>query len=344
MEESFLYPFAEPPADGCLQEVGAGMFWLRMPLPFPPGHINLYCLAEPDGGWTMFDCGVHDDVTKELWSRVERDGLGGRPITRLLVSHWHADHAGLAGWLSLRHGAPVLMAASEFLQCRGLDRPPDCASVAAAEAFHRRQGLGGDGLAGLLDYMANGRRRHGPMPAEFDGLVHGQDVVLGGRHWRIFLCGGHALDLVAAWCPSANVFFTSDQVLPLISAHVGVMVMDPHADALGRFLRSLELMRREIPADVLVLPSHNMPFVGLHQRIDQLVAHHDRRCQALLAACVIEPRSCFDMLPLLFRRQLEAGFLALALRETQAHVNHLLSLGRLAPVEGQDGTVRYRAV
>lgn len=339
-----VYPFAGAPADGRMREVLAGLFWLRMPLPFPPGHINLYCLSEPDGTWSVIDCGIHDAVTQAHWQTLEGAELGGRPISRLLVSHWHADHAGLAGWLHHRHGARVLMSASEYLQCRGLERAPDAATLASAREFYLGCGLDAAGLGGILDNMATGTRRHGPMPSSSQGLVHGQDLMLGGRHWRIFLCGGHALDLVAAWCPAANVLFTSDQVLPLISSHVGVMVMDPHADMLGRFLNSLTAMRQVVPADVMVLPSHNLPFVGLHQRIDELIDHHRLRCDALIAACVTRPRSCAELLPFLFRRRFEGGLLALTVRETQAHVNYLLARGRLARGSGQDGVAVYRAV
>lgn len=208
-------------------------------------------------------------------------------------------------------------------------------------AFYAGCGLDQPGLAGILDHMAGGVRRHGPLPADFESVAHGQDVTLGGRTWRLFLCGGHALDLVAAWCPAANLLFTSDQVLPAISPHVGVMVADPHADMLGRYLRSLAAMRDTVAADVLVLPSHNLPFVGLHARIDALAEHHRLRLEALVAACAGQPRSCAELLPVLFRRRPEGGFLALALRETRAHVNHLLARGRLRHVPGPGGIDTY---
>lgn len=336
-----FHPHDHAPADGELVELAPGLGWIRMPLPFPPHHINLYVVAEPDGGWTLVDTGVDDSTTRELWPVLEAGALGGASIRTLLVSHWHADHAGLAGWLCDRHVMPMLMAPAEHRQCLGQHLYPDDATLAAAADFYRRQGLAEADTAAVVAAMSDGPRRHGPLPAAFTPLADGQWLEMGGRRWRILLCGGHAFELVAAWSPDLNVLFTSDQVLPLISPHVGVMVAEPGADMLGRFLDSLARLKALVPADALVLPSHNLPFVGLHQRVDELLAHHHRRCDAVVAAAV-QPASCAQLLPALFRRRFEGRHLGMAVREALAHINHMVAAGRLVADDGGDGVIRYR--
>jgi len=104
--ESILeYPHAAPPAPGETLQVAPGVHWLRMPLPFALDHINLWLLEdELDGnaGWTFIDCGIGDDATRALWERIFAGRIAGRPVRRLVVTHHHPDHAGLASWLSGR--------------------------------------------------------------------------------------------------------------------------------------------------------------------------------------------------------------------------------------------------
>ena len=115
---------------------------------------------------------------------------------------------------------------------------------------------------------------------------------------------------------------------------------EPDGDPLSRFLRSLEKLRAVIPAETLVLPSHNLPFFGLQERVDELAAHHQARCEEVIAACE-RPRTAVELLPVLFRRPLDRHQMAFALGEALAHLHYLMGQGTLARVPGADGANRF---
>ena len=100
------HPWTVAPAPGTVIEVAPGIRWLRMPLPFQLDHINLWLLDDGDG-FTVVDTGVGLDATRELWERIFTTALGGRPITRVILTHFHPDHIGNAAWLTERWPAEL---------------------------------------------------------------------------------------------------------------------------------------------------------------------------------------------------------------------------------------------
>jgi glyoxylase-like metal-dependent hydrolase (beta-lactamase superfamily II) len=137
------------------------------------------------------------------------------------------------------------------------------------------------------------------------------------------------------------VLISGDQVLPRISPNVSVQAHEPEGDPLARFLASLQKLRALLPAETLVLPSHNLPFFGLHARLDELALHHRARCEEVLLACTA-PRNAVDLLPVLFRRPLDRHQTAFALGEALAHLHYLAARGALARETGGDGVIRFR--
>ena len=113
------YPFAEPPAPGAAIEVAPGVRWVRMPLPFALKWINLWLIEDGDG-WTVVDTGVQTSETKALWRTIFSENLEGRPVRRVIVTHMHPDHVGLAGWMTRKFGCELLMTRLEYITCRML--------------------------------------------------------------------------------------------------------------------------------------------------------------------------------------------------------------------------------
>ncbi len=126
-------------------------------------------------------------------------------------------------------------------------------------------------------------------------------------------------------------------LLPSISTNVSVVDMEPEGDALGLFLSSLDKMAA-LPGDTLALPSHGLPFTGIHARIQQLKAHHDERLRDVLQACALKPSSAADMLPVLFKRQLDLHQTTFAMGESIAHLNYLWHRGQLRRNQDAQGT------
>jgi len=323
----------DTPRPGEAVEVAPGILWLRFPLPFALDHVNLFALADGDG-WTVVDTGFGDDSSKGVWLELLAGPLRARPIRRLVVTHFHPDHVGLAGWLQARTGAELVMPETEWLVARYLVAEDPNAALATAMAFYRAAGVD----AAQLDALeADGHvypRRITPPPTTFTPLVPGAALDIGGRRFEVLVGEGHSPAQACLWCAEAGLLLAADQILPRISPNVPVWPQAPMADPLARFTSSLERLRA-LPASTRVLPAHDWPFEDLHGRIDALLAFHDARLEATLAA-VGGGATAFEVMHALFARVDDVHQLRFALGETLAHLNRLVAEGRLLRTTADD--------
>ena len=331
-------PGLEPPAPGTAVPVAEGVRWIRMPLPFALNHVNLW-LIEDGPGWTLVDTGYGLPATLDHWDRLLADLEG--PVTRILVTHGHPDHVGLAAWLQARTGAPIHMTLGEYFGAqffwRGLERGW---KEEALEHF-RRHGLGEEALEALRTSPDTYRAGVPDLPRTFERLVEGDSLGLGGRTWTVRVGHGHSPEHASFLCEAAGILISGDMVLPSITTNISVSALAPGEDALARYLASLRRLR-DLPEDLLVLPSHGRPFRGLQARLDALEAHHAERLRLLEAACR-EPRSAADILKALFGRALDSHQMVFAMGEAIAHLNHLERQGRLRQTLQEDGILRFQA-
>jgi glyoxylase-like metal-dependent hydrolase (beta-lactamase superfamily II) len=331
---SLDFPFPVP-AEGAPVEILPGLFWLRLPLPFALDHVNVW-LLDDGAGWTVIDTGYGDDRTRAIWAPV----LAGRPLTRLLVTHFHPDHAGLVGWLADKTDAPLAMARTEWLTARWLALDASEQLLDSADAHYAAAGLSAE-LRKRLRARGNAYRRGvGLPPASFTRLAAGDEVTAGGSRWRVIVAEGHAPEQVTLWSAERNLLIAADQLLPRITPVVGVWPMQPEADPLGDFHRSLERYA-ELPADALVLPSHERPYRGLHTRRAQLAAHHAERLDRVASLCRV-PRTTAEVMDGLFPSSLDLHQRGFALAETLAHLNRLLAERRVERWR-EDSVWRWRA-
>jgi glyoxylase-like metal-dependent hydrolase (beta-lactamase superfamily II) len=332
------FPVAVPPRPGETLPIASGVHWLRMPLPFALDHINLW-LLEDGAGWTIVDTGYAMARTQELWEQIFAERLGGLPITRVIVTHYHPDHIGLADWLTQRWQAPFWVTEKEWLSARVMSHgAEDFAPM--RRSFARGAGLDG-AEAELFSERENSYCRGVPsVPASFQRLADGMTIEIGGRDWRVIVGEGHAPELACLYCAETGVLISGDQVLPRISPNISVQQHEPDGDPLARYLASLAKLRAAVPAQTLVLPSHNLPFFGLHPRIDTLAEHHRARCEEVIAASEV-PRTAVELMRVLFRRALDRHQIGFALGETLAHLNYLMHQGVLDRELDADGVYRF---
>ena len=339
------FPHAEPPAAGMTLEVAPGVRWLRMLLPFALDHINLWLLDdEQDGvpGFTIVDCGLSNDATRESWEKVFAADLGGKPVHRVIVTHYHPDHAGNAGWLVERFGCEMWMTQGEYLTAHAVMDNTAGYSPEAAIALYKANGLDSshdDGLAKRGHFYRNSVL---PLPNEYRRMLDGDGLTIGRREWQVIVGNGHAPEHASLYCAGLGVCISGDMLLPKISTNVSVWSVDPNGDPLSQFLASIRGYLK-LPPDTLILPSHGLPFRGAHERVAALEQHHADRLaeleQALSAAKA--PLSAFDVLGTLFRRKLDTHQTTFAMGEAIAHLHYLRFAGRAARVVGADGVVRY---
>ena len=333
-------PFAQHPAPGCALQVAPGVFWVRMPLPLALNHINLWLLEQADG-WTVVDCGFNSDETRTLWERVFAACLGGRPIRRLIVTHFHPDHLGLCAWLTRRWDVEVWMTEAEYLTAHAVFDSAAGHGKDELFALFRRHGLAESRIAEMADFGNSYRRWMQELPGRFRRILPDEAIDIGANVWRVVVGHGHAPEHAALYCDALGVMISGDMVLPRITTNVSVRAAEPDGNPLKLFLDSL-LRYRALPGEALVLPSHGMVFRGLHSRIDQLLAHHADRLDALKRA-LTEPATAAAVAPVLFPRELDARQWFFAMGEAIAHLNYLMLDGGVERETGADGLYRFRS-
>jgi glyoxylase-like metal-dependent hydrolase (beta-lactamase superfamily II) len=332
------FPHPVAPEPGALIEAAPGIMWLRLALPFQLNHVNVY-LIEDDGGWAVFDTGLGTDACKAVWDGVFAGRLHGHRLTRIICSHYHPDHMGLVGWLTERFSAPLLVTRTEFLVTKVLENR----AFAANTRFYTERGMPLESGDVVADNGHGYLRMVTGLPAQFERLQAGHTLRIGGRDFAILTGGGHSPEQAMLHCEADGIFLSADQVLTKISPNIGVQAMEPAANPLGEYLASLADLRVKIPEDVLVLPGHHVLFTGLHTRIGELQAHHAMRCGLIADAARAEPRTAGDLLPVLFKREMDAHQTGFAFGETVAHLNYMILRGELVQFRDSDGVLRVRA-
>jgi glyoxylase-like metal-dependent hydrolase (beta-lactamase superfamily II) len=349
LESQLDYPFGDTlPAAGTVMQVAPGVNWLRMGLPFALNHINLWLLEDeiegesgPVKGWTIVDCGIASDATRSAWETIFADHLRGLPILRVIATHCHPDHVGLADWLCRRWQAPLWMSAGEYAFARMMAAGLPGADGPSMFPHFQRHGLQDADRLGQLE----GRRHYyesmvPAMPHAYIRMQDGQRLRIGAHEWRVMTGFGHSPEHVALHCDSLHLLISGDMVLPRISTNVSVFAIEPESNPVQLYLDSLGKYAG-LAADTLVLPSHGKPFRGLHVRIRQLREHHAARLEEVWQACK-EPRSAAEVVPIMFRRPLDAHQLSFALGEALAHLHQLWFARRVRRVTGSDGVIRFQ--
>jgi glyoxylase-like metal-dependent hydrolase (beta-lactamase superfamily II) len=339
------YPFGRwVPDHGTMFEVAPGIHWTRMPLPFGLDHINLWVLDAgdgPDGGWAIIDTGVNMPRTRGYWEALFAGPMAGKPVTRVIVTHYHPDHLGLAGWLCKRWNVPLEIARTEYLLARSLILDVQETAPPEAVDFSIRAGWSETAIAELRQKpWGSFHKIISPLPVGFKRIRDGDVLTIGARDWRIVTGRGHAPEH-SCLVSDDGIMISGDQVLPRITSNVSVYPTEPFADPLADWLESIETLRAIDPA-TLVLPSHNEPFTGLHTRLDQLAADHADKLAKLLAFCA-EPRTAVDSFATLFRKPIGESDYGIATGEAVAHLHWLEERGKIRRMTDAAGVDRFVA-
>jgi glyoxylase-like metal-dependent hydrolase (beta-lactamase superfamily II) len=332
------YPFSSPIKPGEIREVAEGVFWIRLALPFRLNHVNAW-IIDDDGGWTIVDCGIDCDSTRAIWESTLSGFLAGRAVHRVIATHGHTDHVGAAGFLCCRTGARFEIALVEWMAANLRHAKHGEQGSLALGEFLSRHGGSPDNRQAYEQEFYNVTRYLGELPQAFQRLEDGRKVKFGGRDWHIIAAGGHADEHISFYCEDSGLLIGGDQILPQITPVVAVSHAMPDADPLGAYLRSLVAFGK-LPAEVLVLPGHGYPFRGLHERLEQLNAHHEKRLNHI-ESLAGNPMTSFKIAQYAFPEAFAGNQTRLAVGETLAHLNRLVAQARLSTVTNKDGVITF---
>jgi glyoxylase-like metal-dependent hydrolase (beta-lactamase superfamily II) len=335
-------PVQEPPAPGEAIELAEGILWLRLPLPMALDHVNCYALDDGEG-WTLVDTGLDTRKTRAIWEALLSGPLKGRPVRRLVVTHHHPDHIGLAGWFQRAHGAELVTTRTAWLMARMLVLDEQPLPTEETLAFWRSAGMAPDILArraterpfNFADVVA-------PMPLGYRRIKEGDAIEMGGRRWQVRIGNGHAPEHATFWAEEGDLVIGGDQLLATISPNIGLYATEPEADPVGEWLEACERLRAFANDRQLVLPGHKLPFTGLPARMAQLIDNH-HGALARLEEFLATPHAAAECFGALFRREIGEGEYGLALVEAMAHVVHLWHRGRVTRRIRDDGAWIWQA-
>ncbi len=346
LEQELHYPLNDTlPEPGHKLEVAPGIFWVRMPLPFALNHINLYLVRdqiEHREGWTLIDCGIHSDDTKANWELIFDQHLEGLPVLRVICTHMHPDHLGLAQWITQRFNCMLWMTLGEYALGRVLTGQQPSDGGASTLAYYQAHGVADPAALAALNVRGNSYFRSlvPDMPKEFRRLRADEPVLMGGAQWQIIIGTGHSPEHASLYNRATKILFSGDMVLPRISTNVSVFELEQEANPLQWFLDSLD-QYQQCAQDTLTLPSHGKPFKNMHRRIEQLREHHRDRLQEVRDACKVRACSAFDIVPIMFKRELDLHQLTFALGEALAHLHALWFSAELIRTKDASGVTRF---
>ena len=336
------YPHETPPENGAVIEVAEGVLWIRLPLPMALDHVNVYALDEGDG-WTLIDAGINTRKCRAAMEAAMAGPLAGKPITRVVLTHHHPDHVGLAGWLT-DLGAELVMPRTAYLLTRMLTMDEQPNYSAHNLAFYRRNGMAPDVLKQReTERPFNFADCVLPLPAGYTRICDGDTITMGGRTWDIRMGDGHAPEHATFWSHEDALVLGGDQLLPSISPNIGVYPTEPEGDPLGEWLLSCRHFAQFANYEHFVLGGHKLPYFGLPTRLQQLIENHEGAL-ARIEEHLSTPRVGGDCFVPLFKREITGNQYGLAFVETVAHLNHLLKQGRVTREMGPDGAWLWRRV
>ncbi len=312
---------------------------VQIPLPYRLNIVNCY-LLRGERGWTLLDTGLNTASARALWNAaMQALSITANDIEKIVLTHMHPDHFGLAGWWQreAETPTPVYLPKQESRQAQVFYRR---ANAALYQQWMLDCGMDQETVDRVESALGHTRDLTQPHPTQQAYLREGTIVRLGARDCLSILAPGHSDGQLIFYHKAEKLMFCGDHVLMKITPNIGSW---PHTqpDPLGRFLRSLNALKS---LDVrLALPGHRALITDWRARIEELIAHHQLRLAHTLEALEDGARTVIEIAARLFTlERLTPHEWRFAMAETLAHLNYLREREQVACING--GVMRWELV
>jgi len=333
---TIAFPYSEKPEDEHPVIIEEGILWFRLPLPMALDHVNVFVFEE-DHGWTIIDTGFYTRRGVEIWQNIIAKHLDPKPVNRVIVTHYHPDHIGMAGWLGSEFNAEIVTTRISWLLARMLvldvqEKPTD-----EIISYFKNAGMTKEKL----------EERKNSRPFNFADVVHhiplgytriseADTIMIGKRNWTVRIGHGHAPSHATFWSEDGSMCLGGDQFLPDITPNIGVYATEPEANPLKEWLESCRIFYETTNNETLVLAGHKSPFRGVKERLGQLIDHH-KVCLDSLLSYLSKPRTVIECFEILFGRRIPEREFGLATAEAYAHLNFLWKEGKISRTLHEEG-------
>ena len=316
------FPFSQKPQGYNPVVIDEGILWFRLPLPMALDHVNVFAFEE-ENGWTIIDTGFHTKKGVEIWRQIILNHFQSKPITRIIITHYHPDHIGMAGWFKSEFNSEILTTRISWLFARML--------VLDVQEYHSQESISYFQKAGLINEALEEKKKTRPfnfadvvhqIPPGFTRISEGDLIPIGKRNWRVKIGNGHAPSHATFWSEDGSMCIGGDQFLPEITPNIGVYASEPDANPLKDWLDSCHKFYECTNNETLILTGHKAPFMGVKERLEELIKHHSD-CLTNLVSILDQPKTAIDCFEILFGRRIPEREFGLATAEAYAHLNYL---------------------
>lgn len=299
-----------------ITEVAAGVYELRLPIPFEDGLVNVFLFADGDEV-DLLDCGMNSQDSLDL-IRSALAELGGRRLRKLVVTHIHPDHYGAAGILAgpgladlYLHRLEVPLVNPRYVELEHL--------VGEVHRYLLVNGV----PAGEAEVLSNSQRALSQVVAPAEPAVQldgAETLVMGRMSMRVEWTPGHSPGHICLFAANSGLLFAGDHMLPELSPNIGLHPQST-PDPLHEYLDGLRRMAALQPK--LILPAHGRPFTNAAGRVETLVAHHRRRLDQVMEILGAGEMTAWEMALQLWGPRENMYEKRLALQEGLAHLQAL---------------------
>jgi glyoxylase-like metal-dependent hydrolase (beta-lactamase superfamily II) len=318
-----------------IDQILPDLYRITLPMPFRLRHVHVHALVH-DGKVALFDTGMNvPESIHALDEALSTLGKTTKDIDQVFLTHFHADHCGIAGRIQELSGAVVHLSATDERRLQYNSKPEDLAEQ--ARSFYIRQGLPQKAMDTLIKLLSVFRKATIPFRVDSHLEPRGR-LNLGNRSLEVVAAPGHTAGQVCFYFPEEKILLAGDHVLPDITPNLSPDIFQLDYRPLRSFLQSLEAIR-DLPVR-MVYPAHGDSFPDLGRRVDEIKEHHAERSRLVLEALKGTGKTAFDVSGDIFGADLPEFDQFLALNETYVHLVELMDKS-VVRGEEQGGLVLY---